>query len=367
MNALPQPTPDEDPPSAPHIEGPIDIRSLAITGIFLILGFAALRAAWSLFLPMFLAILANLALTPVVRLLERLGLPKGIGAALVLAGMVALLAYGVSALSDPARDWLARAPRMTRQLESRVRAIRNPIDQITEATEQVERLAAGGESPEPKVELKPPRTLAQVLFDQAQLVITMGATTVVLLYFLLSSGDIFLQKLVESLPRLSDKKRAVQIVRRVEGDVSRYLLTISVINSCLGAIVGTVLYLLGMPTPVLWGVMVAVLNYIPFLGAVCSGIILGAVALLSFDSLAHAALVPLLFGAITSFEGMLLTPALLGRRLALSPVAVFASLMLWTWLWGVPGALLAVPILAIVKIVFDHSTSLRPIGHFLGG
>lgn len=365
LSAPSAPKEDAPAPVPPNFREPIDIRSLALSGILLILVFAALRSAWSLFLPMFLALLANLALTPIVRLLERVGLPIPFAAALVLGSLVALLVLGANSLADPARDWVARAPELTHQLERRLRRLRNPIRQITDATESVEALAEGGAKTD-KVEIKPPRTLAQVLFDSTQVFITMAATTLVLLYFLLASGDAFLQKLVEALPRLSEKRRAVQIVRQVEGDVSRYLLTISLINTCLGAVVAFALYLLHMPTPLLWGVMVATLNFIPFLGAVCSGVILGSVALFTFDSLTHAALVPAVFAAITSLEGLLITPALLGRRLALSPVAVFTSLMLWTWLWGVPGALIAVPILAIAKIVCDHTDSLQPLGSFLG-
>ena len=189
---------------------------------------------------------------------------------------------------------------------------------------------------------------------------------IVLLYFLLASGDLFLRKLVRVLPRLSDKKRAIEIARQTEGHISTYLSTVTLINIALGLIVGVAMHLVGMPNAILWGVMAGLLNFIPYLGALATAGILAIVSVLTFDSLGRALVAPLLYLAINTVEGYLVTPMLLGRRLTLNPVVIFLGIILWGWLWGIPGALLAVPILATFKIFCDQIEPLAPIGEFLG-
>jgi predicted PurR-regulated permease PerM len=190
--------------------------------------------------------------------------------------------------------------------------------------------------------------------------------TIILLYFLLASGNLFLQKLVRVLPRFQDKRTAVTIVHQVEKDISLYLLTVTMINAGLGVAVGTAMYGLGMPNPVLWGVMAGCFNFIPYLGAITSAVVLTLVASVTFDQLAHIIVVPVVFAALTSLEGMIITPTVLGKRLSLNPVAIFIWLLLWGWLWGIPGTLLAVPLLAVIKIMCDNIAPLAPVGEFLG-
>jgi predicted PurR-regulated permease PerM len=175
-----------------------------------------------------------------------------------------------------------------------------------------------------------------------------------------------MRQAVTIAPRLSDKRRVVEIARETEDDISYYLLTISLINGALGVAIGTAMYLLGMPNPILWGVMGGIFNFVPFLGAVTGIGIVALVALLTFDQFWPILLPPLSYLVLTSFEAQFITPALLARRLTLNPVAVFLALIVWTWLWGVAGALLAVPLLATLKICCDHIEPLNPIGTMLG-
>ncbi len=155
-------------------------------------------------------------------------------------------------------------------------------------------------------------------------------------------------------------------MRQIQKDISLYLLTVTMINAGLGVAVGTAMYGLGMPNPILWGVMAGCFNFIPYLGAIASAIVLTLVASVTFDQLGHILLVPVVFIVLNELEGMIVTPAVVGKRLSLNPVAIFIWLLLWGWLWGIPGTLLAVPLLAVIKIICDNITALAPIGEFLG-
>ena len=204
-------------------------------------------------------------------------------------------------------------------------------------------------------------TIAGALLSSTQSVLAGAVVMLILLYFLLASGDLFLRKLVRVLPKLSDKKRAIEIARQTERHVSTYLATVTLINMGLGLAVALAMKLVGMPNPVLWGVTAGLLNYIPYLGPIVTAGVLTLVAVLSFDELGRALIVPALYMVINGLEGYLVTPTLLGRRLTLNPVVIFTGLIFWGWLWGIPGALLAVPILATFKIFCDHIPPLAPI------
>ena len=169
------------------------------------------------------------------------------------------------------------------------------------------------------------------------------------------------------LPKLHEKKEAVEIVREVEHNISAFLVTITLINGCVALTFALAMLLLGMPNPLLWGVLGGLLNFIPYFGPVSMVLVLVPAGFLSFESTAQALLPAFLYLGVHTVESNFVTPMILGRRLTLSPVIIFVSLMFWTWLWGMPGALLAVPLLMTFRIFCDHFRPLAPISTFLSG
>ena len=349
------------------LQGPLSIRSLSLTGLFVLASFYTLYLARSFILPIVLALLLSFLLSPVVRgLKNRLRIPEGLGAALVIFGFLGSVGWGIYELSGPAYEWAEKAPQQMRRLERKLADFKKPVQTVSKATQQVEKITqVGGSPPTRKVEVQT-ESFGERMFNQASDFVAGGIVMFILLFFLLASGDLFLRKLIRVLPSLADKRRAVEIARQIESDVSTYLTTITIINIGLGLATWGLLALVGAPNPLLWGVLATVTNYIPYLGAIIMYAVLTMVGFLSFDTLGQSLLVPGVFVGLNLLESYLVTPMVLGRRLTLNPVVIFLGLTFWGWLWGITGALLAVPIMVVVKIICDHSERLAPIGEFLG-
>jgi len=350
---------------------PRDVRSFALTGLFVLAVFYTLYFARLFLLPIVLAILFGLLLSPLVRGLNRLRIPKGLGAGLVVLGLVGLTAGAGYLLVEPAGDWIDRAPSSMARIEDKLRRLKEPVAQMNRATQEVEKLttvggsAAAGES-DVQVQQVQRDSLSDTLVERAQQFVAGVVVMLVLLYFLLASGDLFLRKLIRVLPTLDDKKRAVDIARQLEEDVSLYLSTITLINIGLGVCVAVAVHLLGLPNPVLWGVMATLLNFIPYLGGIIGIVVIAIVSVLTFDSPGEILLPPLVYFLLTASEGYFVTPMILGKRLTLNPVVILLGLIFWGWLWGIVGAVLAVPMLVSVKILCDHIPPLASVGEFLG-
>jgi predicted PurR-regulated permease PerM len=348
------------------LEKPYGIKSLALNGLFILAAFYTLYLARAFFLPIVLAFLFSFLLSPLVRWLKKLHIPEAFSAALVVLGLLGALGLGVYQLSGPAYQWVQQAPRSLRKVESKLRDLKKPVQTMSKATAQVENITKVGGGKEPAKVAVTTETLGERVFSRTTDLIASGVVMFILLYFLLAAGDMFLRKLIKVLPRLADKKRAVDIAREIETEVSTYLATITVINAILGCAVWGILSLIGVPNPLLWGVLAAVTNYIPYLGALVMIAVLAMVGFLTFEDLRHALMAPGAFVILNILESYLLTPMILGRRLTLNPVVIFLGLTFWGWLWGIAGAVLAVPIMVVFKIFCDHSEPLAPIGEFLG-
>jgi predicted PurR-regulated permease PerM len=324
-----------------------------------------LYAARVFLLPLAVAILLSLVLAPAVRLLRRGRVPEPLGALLVLGLVGAALGFGVTQIVGPAEEWLARAPDTMRAIERKLRPLQEPVEQMSRASEEIGRLGdlAGGDDEDEVVAVT--ALPGPSLLQRTWALLGNVVVTVVLVYFLLASGDRPLRQLIRVLPTLSDKKTALEIATRIRADVSAYLASITLVNTVFGAAVGGAMWALGLPNPILWGVVAGLTNFVPYLGALLCGAILAVVALLTFDDLGRAVLVPAVFFLLNLVESYLVTPHVIARRLTLSPLAIFVTLAFLGWIWGVPGTLLAVPCLAVLKILCDSIPRMKPIGEFL--
>ena len=346
---------------------PSNPKTFFLGGLFVFSVLVIAYVASSIILPIVLAFVLKLLLQPVVRLLERAHIPRALGALLPILIVVATLVGLVAALSGPAATWAERLPQGIPRLEAHLVVLKGPIQAFQKFIKQAEDVANNPGEKGSTVSVRSDLGLTGALFSGTRAVLDGLFTTALVLYFLMVSGDTFLRRFVEILPRLSNKRQAVDISQQIEGDISAYLVTITVMNAAVGIATAVAMYLCGLGDPLLWGATAFLLNYIPILGPLFGMCIFILAGMLTFDSLLWALLPAALYFGIHLVEGETLTPMLLARRFTLNPVLVILSLVFWFWMWGVPGAVLAVPVLAIVKIICDRLRPLKALGHLLEG
>jgi predicted PurR-regulated permease PerM len=348
----------------PEMPLPDDARTVFLGGLFGLALLAALYVASSIVLPIVLAFVLNLLLQPVMRLCERLSLPRLVGGLLAVLMVVGVLIGFGLLVSGPAAEWGGKLPQAIPRLQEKLRFLAQPVDAARTALAQIQGSTT---------ETAPPATGAPVrfgslfdtLFSGTQAIAAGFFTMLLVLFYLLLFGETFLRRTVEILPRFKDKRLAVEISFRIQRDVSAYLLTISTINLVVGLATGVVMWACGVPNPVLWGTAAFGLNFIPILGPIAGIVLFAFVGVVTLGP-NWTALIPAgLYLLIHLAEGEAITPMLLARRFTINPVAVVLGLVFWYWMWGVPGAVLAVPMLAIAKIVCDDVPPLRAFGHFL--
>jgi predicted PurR-regulated permease PerM len=369
------PVPDDHPsePVAVVKDGeaemplPSNPRAFFLGGIFALSVFATLYLASSVILPVVLAFVLQLLLQPAVRFLERVHLPRAVGALLTVLLAIGTLVGVLAGLSVPAANWATKLPEGIPRLETHLVVIKNPIAALQKLIQQTEEVADNPAHKGSTIAVRPDLGLSGALFTGTRAVLGGLFTTVLVLYFLLVAGDIFLRRIVEILPTFSNKRQAVDISQQIQEDISAYLVTITAMNAAVGVATAGAMYLCGIGDPLLWGATAFLLNYIPILGPLFGTLIFLLAGMLSFESLWWALLPPALYFGIHLLEGETLTPMLLARRFTLNPVLVILSLVFWFWMWGVPGAILAVPLLAILKIICDRLRPLKALGHFLEG
>lgn len=353
-------------------ERPFDFSEHAQRVLFVLIGLFVLASLYTLYfaravlIPVVLAVMLSWILSPVVRNLKRRHhLPAPWGAALVIGVLVTAMGYGVGSLTQPAKEWIDKAPGMLREVEIKLRDVRESVKEVSEITEKAGRITGQNGSGQDTVAVIQPSLFSRTLTATPAFLVSV-VSTLILAYLLLAYGGPLMTRLVRMLPSARDKKAAIEVIHSFQRDIARYLFLITCLSVGLGVVTGFVLYWLDMPNPVLWGVMIAVLNYVPYLGAALCLIILTPVAILSIEPLSQALLVPAAFLVLNIIEGELLTAIVVGKYFTLNPIIVFLGILFWGWLWGVVGALVAVPLLVSFRIICVHIPVLRPLCDLIG-
>ena len=363
---------------APEMPLPHDPLVVFVGGLFILAMFAAMYVMRDVAMPVILAVVLKLLLQPLVRVLEQIYLPRIVGVIVVLCLLLGVLTGIGMAVAGPGSGWANKLPESLPRLQQHLSFIAEPIGGVRHLLKRAEQSVQKETPPEPASTPVPTPTapaapalheavVLGALFATTADVVTAILTTIVVLFFLLQSGETFLRRLVEILPRFKEKRQAVDIAQQVERNISAYLLTITIMNAGVGVVTGVIMWACGVGDPLLWGTVAFLLNYVPVLGPIIATILFAMVGLLMFDSLWTAVLPAALYFAVHLLEGEFVTPLVLAKRFTLNPVLVILSLIFWFWMWGVVGAILAVPMLAVTKIVCDSIRSLGAIGHFLEG
>jgi predicted PurR-regulated permease PerM len=342
---------------------PSDPKTIYLAGLFLLALLAAVYVAAEIVWPFVFAFALSLLLKPLQRLLERMHMPRLLSSLLLVVTVLAVVVGLVTAVSAPAVTWAAKLPDAIPRLVERLRFLAAPLATVQEFWRHVEAFAGWNGSSGSSVGT----SLLALLFSGSRSLASGFFTTLLFLFFLLAAGEIFIQRLVEIMPKFGSKRRVVEIAQQIETDISAYLVTITGMNAAVGLATAAVMWLTGIGDPILWGTVAFLLNFVPIIGPVVGVVIFIMAGALASDSL-WLALVPAgLYLLIHVIEGEVLTPMLLAKRFTLNPVMVIVSLVFWFWMWGVPGAILSVPMLAVTKIVCDRVRPLAAYGHFLEG
>ncbi|QDU87469.1 AI-2 transport protein TqsA [Pirellulimonas nuda] len=334
---------------------------LAVLAVFYTLYFAR-----AILLPLTLALMGSIVLKPVTRRMEAAGLPGILSASLIFLVLTAVTIFGTVRLSGPVSDWLERAPQSFAKAGSRVKDYLKPLAQIKAAQQQVDEMTKlPGEEKNPDTVRVEQPAIASETINATGAYLASASITLFMLFFLLAAGDRYLEKTVEIIPTWRGKRDAVMLARDVQSRIASYLGMITLINIGLGIVVGLGLWWVGMPNPVLWGVLAGVLNFIPVAGLLIGVVLTLVVGLAELPTIGQALAAPSIYLLANGIEANFITPAVLGRSISLNPVVILLAVFFWGWIWGMGGVLLAVPMLIVAKIVCESNESLKPYAVFL--
>ena len=336
-----------------------------LASILAVLGIAGLQFASSLLAPIAVALLLTLLLGPLVRGMSRYGVAEPVAAGIIVFGAITVIVAAMVVLSAPATDWLRRAPATMRQVEDKLRTI-EPVSAIQATATSVARLTGVANSDStPRIEVAAAGPLARVGWTTAHIV--GGILTIVFLtYFLLSSGSMFRRKIAYLFPSGMHRTRIKRALAEIEEQMSRYLLLNTLISIGFGLGTWLLLAIIGVPNPVLWGAVAGVLNFIPYIGAFVTVVLIGMVTLATFDGTQRVFLACGGFLMLDLIKGHFIGPVVVGRRMPLNTVAVLLSLLFWGWVWGIVGAIMAVPLTVMIQVICSHSERFRGVAIVLG-
>ncbi|NNE01047.1 MAG: AI-2E family transporter [Pirellulaceae bacterium] len=347
---------------------------MGMVGVWLcgaILSIYTLYIGRNLFVPIFVGVFAYLTLRPVVRAASRLGVPPSVSAAGVMLGLVIAIGMAFYTVSGPAKELIEGAPKTLSVAKEKLGFVLERIQTVNEATEELTDSSGDEAAPADKpvpVEIKQPAwTTNYSIVAGTGNFVSFVSIAGVLLYFLMAAGDQLLRSIMTALPTFRSKRRFLEIVENIQDGLSSYLAQVTAINIGLGVAVAFVMWLLGVPSPLLWGIVAMTFNFIPIVGAICGVAILFLVSLVHFDQTYYAFVVAGAYALLTALEGQFVTPWILGRSMQMSSVMVFLSIVIWGWMWGMMGVFLAVPILIAVTMISQKCEAMAPLSTLLGG
>ena len=353
-------------PTKPTFNSPLSLGVLILAILAVV---CALYVGKEVFLPIAFALVLKLLLQPLLDFLRcRIHIPTTVGALVLIVGLFGAIAATAFAISGPASGWIQKAPEVLPALKEKLVHLRRPIDYMQKAFKEVEEVAipTAHEGSSPTVEVKQQSAVAGKLAAGTVAILARLFTTMVILFFLLAAGDRLLRGLIEVLPTYSDKRQAADIATEIQRQIGGYLLTITLMNAAVGIVTGLAMWSVGLGDPILWGSTAFLLNYVPVLGPLTGiGVFLVA-GIVTLEWPWYALMPAAIYALIHIAEGETITPMILAKRFTLNPVLVIVSLFFWHFVWGIPGALLAVPLLAMFKIICDRVEVLKPAGHIIG-
>lgn len=373
--------PGADAPEPLVIHAPIDVRNISLSVIAVLAVVLMLQYAQSVLIPIVLGILISYTLAPVVSWLQAIRVPRSIGAAVAVTLLVGALGLGVYTLSDQAMAIVNDVPKAAQQLRERVRHHRRSpagaIAKVQQAATEIDKAANEAAQPsEPqkgvtKVEVVQPGFRAtDYLWAGGVGLLSFTGQFILLLflvYFFLVTGDLYKRKLVKIAgPTLTEKRITVKILDDINQQIAQFMRVQVFTSLVVGAVTAAALWWFGVNQFIIWGLLAGLFNSIPYLGPVIVTGGLGVVAFMQFNDLARTTYICGAAFAITSLEGFVLTPMMMGRAAQMNPVAIFVGLLFWSWVWGIWGTVLAVPMLMMLKAVCDHVEDLQPVGELLG-
>lgn len=371
----------DSPPVAATLAGPVDIRNVSLSILTVVAVILMLQYMQPVLIPVALGILISYALWPIVTALARIKVPRAIGAAVAVIVFVGAIGFTFYTFSDEAMGIIRDIPPAARSLRERIEARKSKasetaLEQVQEAATEIDKAAAKASEPTvqtrgvQKVEVVQPSFRISDYVGMGGGIIPLGGQFVVILflvYFMLVTGDLFKRKLVRIAgPTLTRKKITVQILdeinRQIEGFIKVQVLT----SALVGTATALALWWFGVHHFIIWGILAGILNSIPYMGPIVVSGGLAVVAYMQFNDVVKMFYVAGTAMVITSLEGFLLTPALMSRAAQMNPAAIFIGLLFWSWVWGIWGTVLAVPMMMMIKAICDHVEDLQPIGELLG-
>ncbi len=326
-----------------------ELKVLAIIAVVFVIGLTK-----AILFPIILSFLLYLLLSPIQEwLVNNLKLPRGLAAGIITCVLLTAICTGITLLAKPAYQWIESGPENFRIIESKFKSIKISLGELNKVAESAQELSKI--DAKKKVIVTTPNTnLSYSLFDLTSNVIFTIAAIILWLFFLLIYFKSSLQKFEKIIFERKRISKEHPFVLNLKSEVSRYMLIFSSICIGLGSVMALVFWTLNVPNAALWGVMVAFLNFIPYLGHLVGIIIMLFISLITFDSYFDIAAPPLIYLLFAVLEGQVITPIFLGKHLKINPIIIFLTIFIWSWLWGVSGAFISIPLLITFKLFISY-------------